>query len=113
MNNRLLITSLLVGFIVLTANPTSADLDRENIWLLEYSTLQNCLKGLEHNVRKYTGKDYTIQKARISKDKPDEVVGWFNAVALKNRFICERKETGTKGTYWEGKIWLAERDKPS
>ncbi len=72
---------------------------------------RNCDGGMEHHVRKFAKKNIRWQDARISTDKPDKVNRWFDFP--KNRFECELKRTGTKGTYWLGKIWLAERDKPS
>ena len=103
---------IIFAFIAVVAGGTLAkDPDYENIWVNEYSTLKNCLAGMEYLVRKYTGKDVSIQKARISTDKPDKVNGWFDFP--KNRFECRLKQTGTKGTYWEGLTWIAEKHKPS
>ena len=105
----LLVSIFAIGF-AFTAIPEERDLDRENIWVGEYPSLKTCLAAAEQSVRKWTGKDVRMRDARISKDKPDEVIGWLDFP--KNRFKCELKRTGTKGTYWEGLTWIAEKHRP-
>lgn len=57
----------------------------------EFRTLKSCLE----NVRKSSG-----QAMKIEIDKPDKVIGFLRNGEM---FSCIRKESGTKGVYFEGR----------
>lgn len=56
----------------------------------EFRTLDDCLA----KIKKSSG-----QELQIVTDKPNEVSGFL---ANRKGFACQKKETGTKGTYFEG-----------
>jgi hypothetical protein len=57
----------------------------------EFRSLRSCLTSIETSSG--LGLDVTI-------DKPDNVVGRLKGT--KRSFACTKKETGTKGVYWDG-----------
>lgn len=56
----------------------------------EFNTMQSCIAGIEKN---------SGMSLDIITDKPDEVSGFLSN---KEGFGCQRKESGTKGIYYEG-----------
>lgn len=56
----------------------------------QFRTMAACLSGIE----KSSG-----QKLKVVTDKPHEVSGFLSN---GKGFACQKKETGTKGTYFEG-----------
>ena len=65
--------------------------ERPNVRQAEFSTIQGCLRG----IRTDAGRNIDIKTV----DKPSKVSGVLtNGVT----FACERKMTGSKGTYYLG-----------
>jgi hypothetical protein len=56
----------------------------------EFRTLRQCLQAIEKN---------SGQRLRVVTDKPTEVSGFL---ANGQGFACKQRESGTKGTYFEG-----------
>jgi hypothetical protein len=56
----------------------------------EYRTLQQCLQAIQKN---------SGERLRVVTDKPANVSG---VLSNGQFFGCTRRETGTKGTYFEG-----------
>lgn len=59
-----------------------------------FATMQSCLSFIEEEAGK------AGMRLEISSDKPEKVTGAFNGDA-EMFFYCERKETGTNGTFFE------------
>ncbi|NUB43440.1 hypothetical protein GEU84_003515 [Fertoebacter nigrum] len=57
----------------------------------EFATMQACLAAI---------KAYNKSELQIFTDKPSQVSG--RIVRTRESFLCTRKETGTKGTFFEG-----------
>ena len=76
----------------------------EDVWVLERSTLKSRLGALETTVRDKTGRVVSVRRARILRDKPDEVTGWFRYPDL--HFWCKLQRTGTRGDYWKGVVLI-------
>ncbi|CAI0755177.1 Uncharacterised protein [Serratia proteamaculans] len=62
----------------------------DDVMKAEFRTLAECLKAIEKN---------TNSSLTIIRDKPEIVTGNLDN---GKTFACERKESGTKGTYYEG-----------
>ena len=60
----------------------------------DFATMQSCLSFIKDEARK------AGMRIDISSDKPEKVTGSFNGDP-NMFFYCERKETGTKGTFFE------------
>lgn len=56
----------------------------------EFRTMASCLEGIKRN---------TGSTLNVITDNPDKVSG---TLSDGRTFACERKSTGTKGTYYEG-----------
>ncbi len=56
----------------------------------QFGTMAACLSGIETS---------SGQKLKIVTDKPHEVSGFLSN---EKGFACQTKESGTKGTYFEG-----------
>lgn len=63
----------------------------------EFSSIQSCVAAIEK----------AVGPLKISVDKPDNVTGTTREGKL---FSCQKKETGTKGTYVEGWYVTKEAD---
>lgn len=59
-----------------------------------FATMQSCLNFIKDEARK------AGMRIDISSDKPEKVTGSFNGDA-DMFFYCERRETGTNGTFFE------------
>lgn len=56
----------------------------------QFRTMATCLSGIEKN---------SGQKLKVVTDKPHEVSGFLSN---GKGFACQKKESGTKGIYFEG-----------
>jgi hypothetical protein len=56
----------------------------------EFRTMSECLEGIKKNSK---------QSLQIVTDKPTEVSGFLSN---GQGFACQKKESGTKGTYYHG-----------
>ena len=99
------------GLETIWRGSVSLDDYRENEWREEYSSMQECLAGMERDVLKFANKNVKVSDALIAIDEPDYVIGSFGY--MENRFVCQLKHTGTKGTFVQGELWLSEHDRPA
>ncbi len=60
----------------------------------DFDTMQSCLSFIQQEA------DTAGMSLAISSDKPDKVTGSFNGDA-DMFFYCQKKETGTNGTFFE------------
>jgi hypothetical protein len=82
--------SIAIIMLLFSASILPATAVADSVMKAEFSSLQNCLAAIKKN---------TGQKLEIVTDKPNEVSGFLSN---KKGFACEKKVTGTKGTYYEG-----------
>ncbi|WP_337262633.1 MULTISPECIES: hypothetical protein [unclassified Serratia (in: enterobacteria)] len=75
---------------VLVLTPVLIVTGCDSVMKAEFRTLSDCLSSIENN----SGHSLTVIR-----DKPDIVSG---KLSNGKTFACELKETGTKGTYYEG-----------
>ncbi|MDX9840568.1 MAG: hypothetical protein RBS95_03875 [Desulfobulbus sp.] len=85
-NNEKIVLYFIIFIIFFSVTNSNAT----NTMKAEFPSLQSCLFAIE----KSSG-----QKLKIITDKPDEVSGFL---ANGKGFACQKKVTGTKGTYFEG-----------
>lgn len=76
----------------LVAGNTLAD----SVMKAEFHSMQECLSAIKANGG---------EPLKIIQDKPDMVTG---RLPNEKMFACEKKETGSKGTYFEG--WFMVKD---
>lgn len=77
--------SIFLASFFITANTYASE-----VMGAQFRTMTACLSGIE----KSSG-----QKLKVVTDKPHEVSG---LLSNGNGFGCQKKESGTKGTYFEG-----------
>ncbi len=82
--------SILVSSFFIASLSIAANSYANEVMSAQFRTLASCLSGIE----KSSG-----QKLKIITDKPHEVSGFLTN---GKGFACQRKESGTKGTYFEG-----------
>jgi hypothetical protein len=80
-----LATTLIVSTIFFTTSGYA-----EEVMQAEFQTMASCLSSIKNS---------SGQELKIITDKPDEVSGFLSN---GKGFACQKKETGTKGTYFEG-----------
>lgn len=82
---------LLLSLILLYGCSDNAENDVD-VWSNKSSTMKACLNSI---------KKETAGTLEISTDTPEKVAGSLNGDA-NLVFWCEKKETGSEGTYYEG-----------
>ncbi|ENO8634962.1 MULTISPECIES: hypothetical protein [Enterobacterales] len=83
--------AVLVSALLVTGS-TLAD----SVMKAEFHSMQECLSAIKANGG---------EPLKIIQDKPDMVTG---RLPNDKMFACEKKETGSKGTYFEG--WFMVKD---
>jgi len=85
MKSFALLTSALVASFFIAANCFA-----DEVMSAQFRTMAACLSGI---------KTSSGQKLKVVMDKPQEVSGFLSN---GKGFACQKKESGTKGTYFEG-----------
>jgi hypothetical protein len=81
---------LFVLILIITFLPESDD----KMVGAEFSTMSSCLASIKKN----SGQNFD----KLMKDTPDRVNGFLTN---GKQFDCEKKESGSKGTYYLGTYW--------
>ncbi|MEL4887848.1 hypothetical protein N6P31_12320 [Pectobacterium betavasculorum] len=92
MKKSIISRALLLAFTLTAAGACLAD----SVMKAEFRTMQECLASI---------KAHSGSSLKVVRDKPDIVTG---NLSNGKTFACEKKETGTKGTYYEG--WYMVKD---
>ncbi|HFJ4330390.1 hypothetical protein [Serratia liquefaciens] len=82
--------STLIKTVVIASAFQSFGCLADDVMKAEFRTLDECLKAIERN---------TNSSLTIIRDKPEIVTGNLDN---GKTFACEKKESGTKGMYYEG-----------
>ncbi|MEQ9905004.1 hypothetical protein [Pectobacterium aroidearum] len=93
MKKLIISRALLFAFTLTAAGSCLAD----SVMKAEFRTMQECLSS----IKAHSGSS----SLKVIRDKPTIVTGYLSN---GKHFSCEKKETGTKGTYYEG--WYMVQD---
>ena len=97
-----------LGLLLVLCAAGCAESEPETLFKGQTYSLQRCLAMLENTIKRETGQARPYTMWDIFDDKPDDVSGWVWGDYVGG-FSCELQKTGTRGTYWEGWVFVPDR----